>query len=135
MLLLAVVLSVVIGFVVGAGVIGREARALGRQRREPVWRLEEAAGFVENGLPVDAAASLEPDTLRQLLRWHLNQLQFERAQEIAPEVSDDRSSTSDLYREARNAGIEITRPVVDAVVTAHLGYLARIGALGIVEAD
>ena len=72
MVVLAVVLSAVIGFVVGAGVIGREARRLGQQRREPVWRLEEAALFVEQELPVEAAATLEPDTLRQLLRWHLS---------------------------------------------------------------
>ncbi|MDG2111413.1 MAG: hypothetical protein P8N02_02230 [Actinomycetota bacterium] len=133
MVLLAVLISAVIGFVVGAGVIGREARALGLQRREPVWRLEEAAVFVEAELPVEAAASLDPDTLRQLLRWHLNQLQFERSQAGAPEVSDDRS-TSDLYRQARSDGVEITRPEVDAVVAAHLGYLTRIGAMGVADA-
>ena len=139
MVVLAVVLSAVIGFVVGAGVIGREARRLGQQRREPVWRLEEAALFVEQELPVEAAATLEPDTLRQLLRWHLNQLQFERAQADGqdpshPDVADDRSSTSDLYKAARSDGIEITRPTVDAVVAAHLGYLTRIGAMGVAEA-
>ena len=138
MLVLALALSLVIGFVVAAGAVGREARRLGLQRREPVWRLEEAAGFVGEELPLDAAASLDPETLRQLLRWHLNQLQFARTGEedadlSGPEVSDDHRSTSELYRQARQVGVEVTRPVVDAVVTAHLRYLARIGALG--EAD
>ena len=140
MLVLALVLSVVIGFVVGAGVIGREARRLGQQRREPVWRLEEAARFVEDQVPTDVAATLDPDTLRQLLRWHLNQLQFERDggpdggnADADVDVNEAHRSTSTLYRLARREGVEITRPVVDAVVAAHLEYLTVIGALGIAE--
>lgn len=139
-IVLAVVLAVVIGFVVGAGAIGREARRLGSQRREPVWRLEEAAAFVEDELPRDVASALDPDTLRLLLRWHLNQLQFERAQaeDSAGEdvdVTPDQGSTSNLYRTARNERVEITRPTVDAVVTAHLSYLTRIGAMGLADND
>lgn len=134
MLALALVLSLLIGFVVAAGVIGREARRLGSQRREPVWRLEEAAHFVEDELPADTAAGLDPDGLRSLLRWHLNQLQDGRSEGPQPDVSDDRANTNELYRHARSEGMEVTRPVVDDVVRAHLSYLERIGALGVAEA-
>ncbi len=134
MLILALVLSLVIGFVVAAGAIGREARRLGSQRREPVWRLEEAALFVEDALPGDTAAALDRDSLRSLLRWHLNQLQFERREGTQPDISDDRANTSQLYRHARGEGMEVTRPVVDDVVVAHLSYLERIGALGVADA-
>ena len=76
MLLLTAVSSLLTGFLVAVAVIGRETSRLGRQRREPVWRLEEAAMFVAENLPYNAASELDPLELKELLRWHLNQLQF-----------------------------------------------------------
>ncbi|WP_419841975.1 hypothetical protein [Candidatus Poriferisodalis sp.] len=76
MIVAVVVISLVIGFVVAAGVVGSQAQRLGRQRREPVWRLAEAAQFVSDLLPFDVAAGLGPSELETLLRAHLNQLQF-----------------------------------------------------------
>ncbi|MFT7649443.1 MAG: hypothetical protein ACI8Y4_004204 [Candidatus Poriferisodalaceae bacterium] len=127
-----VIIAVIIGFVIAAGVIGRESRRLGGQRREPVWRLEEAAMFVEEGIDFDVAARLDPAALRQLLRWHLNALQYEREQGT-PTVSTDGDAISDLYRQARGEGFEISRPEVDAVIRGHLAYLAKIGAIGVAE--
>lgn len=133
MILIAIALSLLIGFVVGAAAIGREARRLGRQRREPVWRLEEAAVFVEDRLDTEVAGDLTPSLLRDLLRWHLNQLQFGQGSTANTGVPNDRTATSDLYRFARGEGVEITRPVVDAVVAQHFAYLTLIGALGLAE--
>ena len=127
MLGLTVAVSLAIGFIVAAGFVGRETRKLSRQPRQPVWRLEEAALFVEGELPFDVAAKTDPDTLRELLRIHLNQLQFTTEQD---EVADPSAALQNLYRYARSKDIEITRPTVEAILAAHLRYLKLIGALG-----
>jgi len=138
-----IVISLVIGFVVAAGVVGVQAQRLGRQRREPVWRLAEAAEFVAQLVPFDIAAGLRADELEALLRAHLNQLQFgsdaapddteEAGDDSGPTVTEDRSSGADLYRDVRRAGVEVTLEQVQAVVDAHLEYLRRIGALAAVD--
>jgi hypothetical protein len=130
MLALVVAVSLGIGFVVAAGVIGRESRRLSLQPRQPVWRLEEAAVFVEGELSFDVAAKIDGETLRQLLRIHLNQLQFKSDPEAVDQIADEPTSIQRVYREARSQDIEITRPIVDAVVDAHFQYLTVIGALG-----
>tara|TARA_B100001105_G_C22350210_1_gene425335 strand:- start:1012 stop:1308 length:297 start_codon:yes stop_codon:yes gene_type:complete len=92
--------------------------------------LEEAAVFVEGELSFDVAAKIDGETLRQLLRIHLNQLQFKSDPEAVDQIADEPTSIQRVYREARSQDIEITRPIVDAVVNAHLQYLTVIGALG-----
>ena len=139
MLLLTAVSSLLTGFLVAVGVIGRETSRLGRQRREPVWRLEEAAMFVAENLPYNAASELDPLELKELLRWNLNQLQFSESESESgssgASVADQQGSSQDLYREARSKGYEITKPVIQEVVDGHLRYLAIIGALGIAQKD
>ena len=130
MLALIVASSLVIGFVVAAGTIGRESRRLSLQPRQPVWRLEEAAVFVEHELPFDVAAKINGDTLRELLRVHLNQLQFKSDPGNVDEIAEESTSIQRVYREALSQKIEITRPTIDAVVNAHFRYLNLIGALG-----
>ena len=130
MLGLVVAVSLVIGFVVAAAVIGRETRRLSQQPRQPVWRLEEAAAFVEAEIPFEVAAKTDPETLRQLLRLHLNELQFNSEPDVHPDIADSSTAVQNLYRRARSNDIEVTRPTVDAVMDAHLQYLKLIGALG-----
>jgi hypothetical protein len=130
MLALVVAFSLVIGFVVAAGMIGRESRRLSLQPRQPVWRLEEAAVFVEAELPFDAAAKIDGETLRELLRVHLNQLQFKADPGDVDDIAEESTAIQHVYREALSQGIEITRPTIDAVVRAHFRYLNAIGALG-----
>ena len=88
MLGLVVAVSLVIGFVVAAAAIGRETRRLSRQPRQPVWRLEEAAGFVAAEIPFEVAAKTDPETLRQLLRLHLNELQFNSELDEDQDIAD-----------------------------------------------
>ncbi len=130
MLGLVVAVSLVIGFVVAAAVIGRETRRLSQQPRQPVWRLEEAAAFVEAEIPFEVAAQTDPETLRQLLRLHLNELQFNSEPDGHPDIADSSTAVQNLYRRARSNDIEVTRPTVDAIMDAHLQYLKLIGALG-----
>ena len=145
MIIAVIVISLVIGFVVAAGVVGVQAQRLGRQRREPVWRLAEAAEVVAELVPFDISAGLRADELEALLRAHLNQLQFgsEAAPDDAEEagdgssttVTEDLSSAADLYRDVRRAGLEVSLEQVQAVVDAHLEYLRLIGALAAVDPD
>ena len=162
MILAVLVISLVIGFVVAAGVVGSQAQRLGRQRREPVWRLAEAAAYVSDLLPFDIAAGLNAEELEMLLRAHLNQLQFglqpsahdEGAQPPdagadagadtesdagsdagATSVLEDSASVTELYRALRRDGLEVTLEQVAAVSAAHLEYLQRIGALAAVRRD
>ncbi|MBM45213.1 MAG: hypothetical protein CL458_03055 [Acidimicrobiaceae bacterium] len=130
MLGLAVAGSLIVGFVVAAAVIGRETRRLSRLPRQPVWRLEEAAAFVEGEISFEIAAKTDPETLRELLKIHLNELQFNSDPDSEQGVADSASAVQNLYREARSNNIEITRPTVAAMMEAHLQYLKLIGALG-----
>ncbi|WP_419862537.1 hypothetical protein [Candidatus Poriferisodalis sp.] len=146
MIVAVIVISLVIGFVVAAGVVGTQAQRLGRERREPVWRLAEAADLVADLVPFDIAAALDPSELEALLRAHLNQLQFEfpampdgddpdAESEQGTTVTEDQSSAADLYRSARRDGLEVSLEQVQAVTEAHLEYLRLIGALAIVDPD
>ena len=127
---LVVAVSLVIGFVVAAAVIGRETRRLSQQPRQPVWRLEEAAGFVAAEISFEVAAKTDPETLRQLLRLHLNELQFNSEPDGDEQITDSSTAVQNLYRQARSNDIEVTRPTVDAIMDAHLQYLKLIGPLG-----
>ena len=162
MLIAVLVISLVIGFVVAAGVVGSQAHLLGRQRREPVWRLAEAAAYIGDLLPYDVAASLSAQDLEVILRAHLNQLQFgpqpsaHDVSEVPPDagpetgsdaatdpvsdpvaasVLEDRASTTELYRALRHGGHEVTLEQVTAVSGAHMDYLQRIGALAVVRGE
>ena len=143
MIVAVIAISLVIGFIVAAGVVGTQAQRLARQRREPVWRLAEAADFVAQRLPFDVAASLRGHELSALLRGHLNQLQFGADTETegaldgpdseATSVTEGSSSAAELYRTVRQSGREVSLDDVEAVVEAHLDYLRRIGALAAVN--
>lgn len=160
MILAVLIISLVIGFVVAAGVVGSQAQLLGRQRREPVWRLAEAAAYVSDLLPYDIAAGLNAEELEVLLRAHLNQLQFglqpsahdedspppppdaesdagadSGSDPDATSVLEDHASVTELYRTLRREGLEVTLEQVTAVSAAHLEYLQRIGALAAVRRD
>jgi hypothetical protein len=130
MLGLGVAGSFVVGFIVAAAVIGRETRRLSRQPRQPVWRLEEAAAFVEAEISFEIAAKTDPEILRELLKIHLNELQFNSDPDNEQGFADSSLVVQKLYREARSDNIEIARPTVVAVMEAHLEYLKLIGALG-----
>lgn len=148
---MAIVAAVAVGllaFVIAAYVIGREARRLGAQPLQPVYRLTEAMSLVAEGLTDEAASALDAEQLESIVRIHLNVLQFGASPEAAADIEtsaeadehDDDTSVVDadsaaqaVYRRAMRDGIDVTRPDVDAVIEAHLGYLAAIGALGPVE--
>ena len=143
MIWVVVAVVVVLSFVVAAVVIGAETRRLSRQRHLPVYRLEEAATFVADNLPFEAAAQLTHDEVGTLLRWHLNALQFQPGSMLGeldldqpddgdgwPLVVSDQDTVAALSRRARREGIDVTTPDVAAVVATHHAYLQAIGAIG-----
>jgi len=148
MVIVAAVAVAVLAFVIAAYVIGREARRLGAQPLEPVYRLTEAMSSVADGLTDEAASVLDAKQLESIVRIHLNVLQFGTSPEAAADIDtsgqpeehgedtsvvDADSAAQVVYRSAMRDGLDVTRPDVDAVIEAHLGYLAAIGALGRVE--
>lgn len=137
MVIVAIVLVAVLTFVIAAWAIGREAQRLGSQRLQPVYRLEEAVDDVSERLPYDTAAAIDRDTLRLVLREHINLVQFEDGaaadDEAEPMMLEGENTTSAIYRRVRAAGHEVTRPQIDAMVKGHMGYLAAIGALQAVD--
>lgn len=132
MLALVIVASVVIGFVVGAGSIGVQAARMGAQRRQPVWRLAEARQFVIDELSEDTTAEMTTQQVDDLLRGHVNLLQFSANDPAAdgPVIARDRDEVvSELYLAVRRDGVELTKPAIEDVIAAHWRFLTEIGAL------
>ena len=133
MAIVAVVIVCVLAFGIAAVVIGRETQRLGSQRLQPVYRLPEAAGFVAERLGADDAATLSEADVTEVVRIHLNLLQFEsgatddESEEDA--VVDEDDAEQVVYRRARQGGVEVTRPQVASIMAAHVGYLQAIGAI------
>ena len=130
MIVLAFLLAAVIAFAIAALVVGRETQRLGHQRHEPVYRIDEAVEFISERLPYETAAELTPDNLRQLLRLHLNYLQFEEGSVgRAGGVLNDDATVAELQRRARDDGLGLDRQHVGNVLDGQLHYLRAIGAI------
>ncbi len=72
MAIVAIIIVAVLAFAIAAVAIGREARVLGSQRLEHVYRLPEAAAWVESSLEDDATAVLTSEDVTEVVRLHLN---------------------------------------------------------------
>ena len=130
MIVVALVIAAVIAFAIAALVVGRESQRLGHQRYEPVYRIDEAVEFISERLPYETAAELTPDNLRQLLRLHLNYLQFEEGSVgRAGGVLNDDATVAELQRRARDDGLGLDRRHVGNVLDGQLHYLRAIGAI------
>lgn len=134
MAIVAIVIVGLIAFAIAAAVIGREAHRLGSQRLQPIYRLPEAVGSVADALDEEAASQLTPDEVGEVIRLHLNLLQFGEGA-ASDEQADDESVVDEgdavaaIYREARQLGVEITRPHVEQIMALHIEYLVAIGAV------
>ena len=128
-------------FVIGAVVVGREARRLDGVAPRSVYVVDEAVEFVAEYLPPATQARLTPDELADLLTFHMRWLHakglqpanvVDRRQDIAaPVVVSEDSLAGYLLAEAERAGIAILDDVdVVNVVDAHLAYFTAIGAVG-----
>ena len=135
-----VVVAAVLVFTIAAVVIGRESHRLDALAPKAVYVLEDATDYVAEHLPEASQARLSHDDVRQLLRWHMDQL---RSEGLQPPAADDHVQDIDdlvvveeagaagyLIGRAEAAGLAVEDVDVVEVVDAHLAYLDAIGAVG-----
>ena len=122
---------------VAAGAIGREARRLDGLPPRAVFDLDDALVWVAEHLPDDVTAVLSFDEVRTLLDWGLEHLRSlgvagrttgERVEGRI--VVDEASVVDNVLGRAYAAGMDVTPAQVQAVLSAELGYLATISAVG-----
>jgi len=133
--------SAVLVFLIGAIVVGREARRLDAVAPRAVYEIEQALSFVSDNLPEITQARLTPDELAELLRLHLVWLHerglqpdrvIDRKQDIEqPVVVTGDALIAFLLGAAETAGVQLLDDVhIVNVVDAHLAYFEAIGAVG-----
>ena len=140
---IAVVLLVVAAlavFVIGAVVVGREARRLDAVAPRALYDLDEAVDFVADQVPAASQARLTHADVAQLLRIHMGRLhQFglqpgdvtDRRQDIVvPTFLEEVDEVAYVIGGADANDLDVADDDVAAVVDAHLRYLDAIGAVG-----
>lgn len=134
------VVAAVIVFVIGAVVIGREARRLDSVAPRALYDLDEAVAYVADHVPEASQARLTPDEVLQLLRIHMGRLHdfglqpadvTDRRQDIAvPTFLEEVDEVAYVIGGAELNHVEALDEDVSFVVEAHLAYLDAIGAVG-----
>jgi hypothetical protein len=136
------IICALISFVIAAVVVGREAHRLDSFSPVPVYDVERAVEYVAAHLPDELSASLSFWDVRQILDWSREDvgalgLSSESLRVLGPKqqlieapivIDDDRIDR--LVGRAVDEGTAFTGPDVRAVLTAELGYLELIGAIG-----
>lgn len=137
---LLIVVAAVVVFVIGAVVIGREARRLDSVAPRALYDLDEAVAYVADHIPEEAQARLTPFEVLQLLRIHMGRLHdlglqpadvTDRRQDIAvPTFLEEVDEVAYVIGGAEVNELDVLDEDVASVVEAHLGYLDAIGAVG-----
>ncbi len=136
------IICALISFVIAAVVVGREAHRLDSFSPVPVYDVERAVEYVAQHLPDELSASLSFWDVRQILDWSREDigalgLSSESLRVLGPQqrlvdaqviIDDDRIDR--LVGRAVDEGTSFTGPDIRAVLTAELGYLELIGAIG-----
>jgi hypothetical protein len=105
-----------------------------------VFDLDEAVLSVSERLPEEVTSQLSYADVRDLVRWHMNDL---RSQGLKPPaavdepqdpsklvVVDEEASVGSLAARVASEGRTYSHEEIEAVVEAHLEYLREIGAIG-----
>lgn len=142
MVWLFAVLAAVLVFAIAAATVGREAFRLGHQPPPTIFDLDEAVARVAEDLPFEVQARLSYDEVRELILAELDHLEGRGvlagpgAEVALPDgdtpdvvVADDDAVAVVLGR-AGELDMDVTDEDVYQVITALLGYLAEIGAVG-----
>ncbi|MDQ2649160.1 MAG: hypothetical protein M3Z03_06370 [Actinomycetota bacterium] len=136
-----VVLAVVIVFAIAAAFVGSEAFRLGHEAPAAIFDLDEAVAEVGDALPDDVQARVTYDEVRQLILATLDHLRSKGLGalpgEDLPAPSPDRDvvvadddAVAVALAAVESAGLEVADEDAFVVISALLGHLSRIGALG-----
>lgn len=132
-----VIVAVAAIFVIGAVVIGREAKRLSTANLQRTFNFEDAVAYVCDHVNDDVAAVLTPDDVRQILDWHLEYFRLKGVSSNGsgphvdgPVVVTGAETVSFVLDKAEAAGNPYTPEQVHAVLDAQMGYLTEIGAVG-----
>jgi hypothetical protein len=130
------VLVVALVLAIAAGAIGREARRLDALPPRAVFDLDEAVDWVADHLPDDVTAELSFEQVRALLDFGLDYLRGlgvagRTGERVEGEVVvSEADAVAAVLHRADEAMLEVTPYQVQQVMTAQLGYLESISAVG-----
>ena len=132
----AVIVAIV--FVIAAVAIGREARRLDAMPARVTVDLDESVLWVADRLPDEVTAQLSYGDVRRILDWHLGYLAAKGVEVTTPDprpieqivVLDDIEAVDHVLLRAAELGADYTPEQISAVLSAQLGYLDQVGAVG-----
>lgn len=140
MIIVAVVITAVLVFVIAAVAIGRETHRLDAVPPAPPFELHEAVEWISERLPEDVRAQITYEDVRDLVMWHLDDLERRGVTPTAgPDGSlvilDESDSVDTLTMTAVERGRDIDPAHIRAVLDGELAYLEEIGAIGPLATD
>jgi hypothetical protein len=134
MLIVFIVVAAVATTIIGLVVVGREVSLSAARARPAVFDLEEAVGFIGDGLPPAVASRLTYDDVRWVLRADVDLLEEATAEsehvELGTEVLDEGSSLARLLTAADRDGVELADADIAVILDGRTRYLKAIGAIG-----
>jgi hypothetical protein len=144
MIWLFVVLAVVVVFVIAAVAIGRETHRLDAVTPVPSIDVNDAVGWISERLPEDISAQVSYEDVRDILLWHLDEMQTRGVAstletsgpsmaagiDSTPIVVDDDWGVDAVGMRALQNGRDLNPLHIRAVLDAELEYFNAIGAVG-----
>jgi hypothetical protein len=138
------ILAVVVVFVIAAVAIGRETHRLDAVTPVPSIDVNDAVGWISERLPEDISAQVSYEDVRDILLWHLDEMQSrgvastldsgadspDQDSDENPIVVDDDWGVDAVGMRALQTGRDLNPLHIRAVLDAELEYFNAIGAVG-----
>ena len=126
--LLAVVLAVI---------VAAFSWQIWRRRRDPdpVYVLDDAAGFVYSHLEPSTRTRLDRGLVRRVLEWQLEFNQVIAPRSGEPTVLGSGEAIDHVLQQAAEQGVSVEARDVAEIVAAEVEYLVAIGAVGAPAAE
>ncbi len=144
MIWLFVVFALAAVFVIAAVAIGRETHRLDAVTPIPSIDVNDAVGWISERLPEDISAQVSYEDVRDILLWHLDEMQTRGVASTLnggadpggqgaganPIVVDDDWGVDSVGMRALQTGRDLNPLHIRAVLDAELEYFNAIGAVG-----
>ena len=138
------VLAIAAVFVIAAVAIGRETHRLDAVTPVPSIDVNDAVGWISERLPEDISAQVSYEDVRDILLWHLDEMQSRGVASTLepgsgasadavganPIVVDDDWGIDAVGMRALQNGRDLNPLQIRAVLDAELEYFNAIGAVG-----